>query len=604
MMRVLLVVPQYHPNNPKAFYYVPFGTMYISAYLKEKGFEVHTLNLNHYSPGKLEATLAETKFDAFLTGGIQVHLSCVKKVVDSVKQHDPSILTIAGGPMVTSHAELVIDYLGVDYGILGEGEEVTFNLLNAIQNGEGVSGIQGIAYKNDGKYIETPEAPRIADLDALPLPDFEGFEYGYYLDNFEFDDQKQVLRDQIRRSFVTGSRDCPAKCTFCFRTMGGDYVTRSVDNIVEEVRYLQKHYNVNQIELNDEIFSVNKSRVYEFCDKIEKLKMPWSAQIRVNMINKALIQRMKEAGCSQISYGLESASKSVLKSMKKGVRVDQIENALKVTRDAKITIQGNWIFGDPLETPETVRETIEFNRKHLPYLIHLDFLLAYPGTPMYFDALNKGLVKDKIKFYESGNNEHGEPVNVTSMNQEDFYALETKLTVESRMSSIFGKTTKASVENDKYQISIICPYCRFHNEDLHIVKRAHGFFTCTCRSCYQRFRANDMDMPKYKSPIKRYYKLFKKGVGNTILFLISLQFEPNMYKKKPLWLLLVPVQKMVSLLKINTLIMRGRRIRNKTKSGFRKKIKTFSKNLAGIEEIPPALPKGIEGEPLLAREAD
>jgi len=603
-MRLLFVVPHYHPNNPKGFYYLPFGTMYISAYMKEKGFEVHTLNTNHYSPGKLEATLAETKFDAVLSGGLQVDLKCVKKVMDSVKQHDPSILTIAGGPMVTSHAELVIDHLGIDYGILGEGEEVTFNLLNAIQNGEDVSGILGIAYKNDGKYIETPEAPRIADLDSLPLPDYEGFEYDYYLDNFEFENQKEVLQDQLRKSYVTGSRDCPAKCTFCFRTMGGDYVTRSVDNIIEEIRYLQKHYDVNQIELNDEIFSVNKSRVYEFCDKIEKLKMPWSAQIRVNMINEALIRRMKEAGCTLISYGLESASKSILKSMKKGVRVDQIENALKVTRDAKITIQGNWIFGDPLETPETVRETIEFNRKHLPYLIHLDFLLAYPGTPMYFDALNKGLVKDKIKFYESGKNEHGETINVTSMNQEDFYALETKLTVESRMSSIFGKTTKASVENDKYQISIICPYCRFHNEDLHLVKRAYGFFTCTCRSCYQRFRANDLDMPKYKSPIKRYYKLFKKGVENTILFLISLQFEPNMYKKKPLWLLLVPVQKMVSLLKINTLIMWGRRIRNKTKSSFRKKIKTFSKNLVDIKEPPSSLPREIEGEHRLARAAD
>jgi radical SAM superfamily enzyme YgiQ (UPF0313 family) len=593
-MKLLLVVPHYHPNHPKSFYFLSFGIMYVSAYLKEKGFEVHTLNLNHYSPGKLEATLAETAFDAVLSGGIQVELKCVKNVMDSVKQHDPSILTIAGGPMVTSHAELVIDHLGVDYGVLGEGEEVTFNLLNAIQNGEDVSGIPGIAYKKDGKYIETPEAPRITDLDALPLPDYEGFEYDYYLDNFEFENQKEVLHDRLRKSYVTGSRDCPAKCTFCFRTMGGDYVTRSVDNIIEEIKYLRKRYDVNQIELNDEIFSVNKSRVYEFCDKIEKLKIPWSAQIRVNMINEALIQRMKESGCTQISYGLESASKSVLKSMQKGVRVEQIENALQVTRDAKITIQGNWIFGDPQETPETVRETIEFNRKHLPYLIHLDFLLAYPGTPMYFDALNKGLVKDGIKFYESGKNEDGEPVNVTSMNQEDFYALGTKLTVESRMSSIFGKMTKVSVENDKYRISIICPYCEFHNEDLYLVKRAYGFFTCACRSCYQRFRANDMDMPKYRSPIKRYYKLFKKTVGNTILFLISLQFEPNMYKKKPLWLLLVPIQKMVSFMKINTLMMKGRQIRNKTKSGFRQKFKTFSKNLADIKETPPALSRGIE----------
>jgi len=597
-MKVLLVVPQYHPENPKSFYFLSFGIMYISAFLKEKGFEVQTLNLNHYPPGKLEATLSETKFDAVLTGGIQVHLRCVKEVVDTVKQHSPSVLTIAGGPMVTSHPEFVVDHLEVDYGILGEGEEVTFNLLNAIQKGEDVSEIMGIVYKKDGKYVKTPEAPRIEDLDALPLPDYEGFEYDYYLDNFEYEDQKVVLRDQIRKSYVTGSRDCPAKCTFCFRTMGGDYVTRSVDNVIEEIKYLQERFNVNQIELNDEIFSVNKSRVYEFCDKIEKLDIPWSAQIRVNMINEKLIRRMKKAGCSQISYGLESASRDVLKSMKKGVRVEQIENALKVTRKAKITIQGNWIFGDPLETPETVRETLEFNRKHLPYLIHLDFLLAYPGTPMYFDALEKGLVEDRVKFYESGKNEHGEPVNVTSMSEEDFYALGTKLEVESRMSSILGKTTQAFEKNGKYQISIICPYCEFHNKDLSLVKRAYGFFTCTCRSCYQRFRANDLDMPKYRSPVKRYYKLFKKTAANTFLFLMSLQFEPNMYKNKPLWFLLVPVRETVSFLKINTLIMKWRRIRRKVKNDFRQKLKTLSKKLGDIREIPIATPRGIENEPL------
>lgn len=597
-MKVLLVVPHYHPENSKSFYFLSFGIMYISAYLKEKGFNVHTLNLNHYPPEKLGETLSETVFDAVLTGGIQVDLKCVKEVVDTVKQYDPSILTIAGGPMVTSHAEFVVDHLGVDYGVLGEGEEVTYNLLKAIQNDEDVSGILGIAFKKNGKYIATPEAPRIEDLDALPLPDYEGFEYDYYLDNYEYEDQKLVLRGQIRKSYVTGSRDCPAKCTFCFRTMGGDYVTRSVDNIIEEIKYLQERYDVNTIELNDEIFSVNKSRVYEFCDKIETLKIPWSAQIRVNMINEKLINRMKEAGCSQISYGLESASRDVLKSMQKGVRVEQIENALKVTRKAKITIQGNWIFGDPLETPETVRETIEFNRRYLPYLIHLDFLLAYPGTPMYFDALNKGLVSDRVKFYESGKNEYGDPVNVTSMSQEDFYALEAKLIIESRMSSIFGKLTQASEEKGKYRISIICPYCEFHNKDLSLVKRAYGFFTCTCRSCYQRFRANDMDMPKYRSPVKRYYKLFKKSVANTFLFLISLQFEPNMYKNKPLWFLLVPIQKMVSFMKINTLVMKGGRIRKKVKSGFRQKFKSFSKKLADINEIPIATSRGIKNAPL------
>ena len=578
-MKLLLVVPKYYPNDPKAFYLLPLGLMYISSYLKERGFEVHTLNLNHYSSGKLEETLSDTAFDAVLTGGLMTHLKIVKSVVDIVKQHDPRILTIVGGPMATSHAEVVVDYLKIDYAVLGEGEEIAFNLLKAIQNGEDTSEILGIAYKKDGKCIETPEAPRINDLDALPFPDYEGFEFGYYLDNFKHDNQTIVLSNDIRMSYIAGSRDCPAKCTFCFRTMGGDYVIRSVDNIMEEIKYLIDRFGVNQIELSDEIFSVNKKRVYEFCDKIEKLKIPWTCQIRVNMINDALIQRMKEAGCSLISYGLESASRSVLKSMQKGIKVEQIEVALKATRNAKITIQGNWIFGDPLETPETVRETLEFNRRHRQYNIHLDYLLAYPGTPMYFDALDAGLITDRVKFYESGLNDYGEPVNVTSMNEEDFYAMGAKLLVESRMNSIFGVLTKVSeMEKGKLMISAICPYCEFHSEDLILVKRAYGLIPCTCRSCYQRFRINEMNLPKYNSPIKRYYKLFKKAVGNATLFLLSLQFEPNMYKKYPLWFLLVPVREVVSGLKLNTLIGKTRRVKNKTKKVVRFQFKALFEN--------------------------
>ena len=87
-----------------------------------------------------------------------------------------------------------------------------------------------------------------------------------------------------------------------------------------------------------------------------------------------------------------------------------------------------------------------------------------------------------------------------------------------------------------------------------------------------------MNLPKYNSPIKRYYKLFKKAVGNATLFLLSLQFEPNMYKKYPLWFLLVPVREVVSGLKLNTLIGKTRRVKNKTKKVVRFQFKALFEN--------------------------
>lgn len=571
-MRLLLVVPRYYPDweSNKTFYLLPWGLMYISSYLKQQGFEVHVLNQNHYGPDKLAEILSQNSFDAVLTGGLQVHLQPVKRVVDIVKDHDPRILTIVGGPMATSHAELVIESLEIDYAVLGEGEEVAFNLLTALQGGQDVQEILGIAYRKNGEFVKTPEAPRIADLDALPFPDYESFEFDHYLDNYEFENQMEVVNPGVRMAYIAGSRDCPAKCTFCFRTMGGEYVVRSVDNVMKEIKFLIERYRVNQIELSDEIFSVNKKRVYEFCDQIEKLNIPWTCQIRVNMINEALILRMKEAGCILISYGLESASPAILKSMQKGVRVDQIETALQATRKAKVTIQGNWIFGDPAESPQTVRETLDFNRKYRDYCIHLDVLLAYPGTPMYFDALERGLVADRIEFFETGHNEHGEPLNVTSMSEDDYYALRKKLLLEARATSIFGKILKIKgIKGGKFLASVICPYCEFCNEDMIVVKRAYGMIPFACRSCFQRFKIDEMGLPKYQNLFKRNFKLLKRKIGNTTLFLLSLKFEPDLFKNKPLWFLLMPVYYTVSVLRINTIIGKCRRIRRKIKSTVR-----------------------------------
>ena len=373
-------------------------------------------------------------------------------------------------------------------------------------------------------------------------------------------------------AYIAGSRDCPAKCTFCFRTMGGEYVVRSVDNVMEEIHFLMDRYGINQIELSDEIFSVNKKRVYEFCDKIEKLNIPWTCQIRVNMINEKLILRMKEAGCILISYGLESASPTILKSMQKGIKVEQIETALQATRKAKVTIQGNWIFGDPAESPQTVRETIDFNRKYRDYCIHLDVLLAYPGTPMYFDALDRGLVKDKIGFFETGHNEHGEPLNVTAMSDDDFYALRKKLLLEARATSVFGKILEIKqVKGGKFKATAICPYCEFCNEDMLVVKRAYGMIPFACRSCFQRFKIDEMGLPKYRNFFKRNFKLLKRKTGNTTLFLLSLKFEPELFKNKPLWSLLMPIYYMVSFLKINTFLGKCRRVRRKIKNSVRQK---------------------------------
>jgi len=151
--------------------------------------------------------------------------------------------------------------------------------------------------------------------------------------------------------------------------MGGNeknknFRIRSISNFIKEIEFLVDKYNINELDLLDDMFAANKNRLFEFCEMIKPLKLPWQCQMRVNVADIDLLKTMKDAGCCLISYGFESGSPRVLKSMRKGISTEQIERAIEANLKAKITIQGNFIFGDPAETIETMKETIKFARKY------------------------------------------------------------------------------------------------------------------------------------------------------------------------------------------------------------------------------------------------
>ncbi|NIQ01656.1 MAG: radical SAM protein, partial [Nitrospinaceae bacterium] len=229
-------------------------------------------------------------------------------------------------------------------------------------------------------------------------------------------------RNRPRLMPVLAARSCPFKCTFCYVTGGKTYRIRSVPSLMQEIQYFHDRYRFNILKLYDDLFSVNKPRVREFCQELRKLNLDihWSCTIRVADVDLDLLRDMKEAGCIHIQYGFESAHQDVLESMVKKTTVEQIRKAIEWSEEVGIGVQGNFIFGDPAETPESIEQTRDFFEKYCKdHIIHCDYITPYPGSPLFLQHCQKhGLIPDKKKYYE---NLHLRPrFNMTPMSYKEF----------------------------------------------------------------------------------------------------------------------------------------------------------------------------------------
>lgn len=400
-MKFLLVMPRF-VDRVGEWYYFPVGIPYVSASLKAAGIDLATLNLNSHE-GTVEEVMRraikETGADVIMTGGLSFQYNALRAILKTVKETNPNLITVAGGGIITSAPTpgmKVLEY--ADYGIIGEGEITTVELCRALESGKDPASVAGIIYKRNDAYHYTAPRPEIADLDSLPFPDYDGFDYG----DIAKVSSSYLGANENHAITMTTSRSCPFQCTFCFHTSGSHYRRRSFDNFFKELDLLVKKFSIKYIYITDELFAINFNRVKEFCARIKPYNIGWWAQFRVCDITEEMVRLLKDANCTVMGFGLESADNNILKSMNKHITIEQTEKALKLAYDYGLSIQGNFIFGDPEETIETAKKTLAWWKAHPEYAITLNFISTYPGTPLYHLALKRGIIKDEVAFIKDG----------------------------------------------------------------------------------------------------------------------------------------------------------------------------------------------------------
>lgn len=467
--------------------------------LKKAGHNVDCLNLNHYAgpvENLINNSLSEKKYDYALTGGLSTSYNQIKMVTDAVRKSASDVKLILGGGAISSEPELMFNVLNPDFIVIGEGEKAIVELLSCLENNGDLGGVLGIGYRDkSGKVICNQPQPAIMELDSLPWPDFEGFEFEQYLENMRPSDQYFYdLFDHPRVYPIICSRSCPFLCTFCFHPIGNKYRQRSVNSIMQELSVMVIRYRINIIAIYDELFSNNREWLYDFCRRFREFSAElswecrWGCQMRVDKLDDEMLKIMKDAGCYMVSYGFESYSPVILKSMKKHITPGQISKAIELTLKNKISIQGNFIFGDPAETAETARETLSFWKSKIEAGIMLVFVSPYPGTEIYKRCITRGIIKNKLDFIE---NHISDVINMTDkMNPREFSRLQYDIHEAELRYQIYATPEKIkSYQNGTHDITIRCPHCKkvMEYRNFFLSQEVYFFRLAYCRNCRLRF---------------------------------------------------------------------------------------------------------------------
>jgi len=480
MKKVLLILSKDNYPSPEIILnIVPQGLPYIASSLEANGYEVYGLNPNYIqfeedTKGYLKAIIQNKinaiKPDYIGLGGLSADYLFIRDAINCIREIDASIPVILGGGIISSDSTYIYDDLKPDFGVLLEGEITIVSLLNALKNNENLSNIQGIIYRKNGNTIQNEPQTEYVNLDELPYPNYDIFdaETFYRLSNQETMYFTGHTRLDPRVIVISGGRSCPFKCTFCYHSTGKKYRNRKIENIIEEIVFFHKKYNFNIVQFYDELFSVNEDRLINLCNAIIHLKkdthidFDWVCTMRVNQLKLPIMQKMKEAGCYYIGFGFESASDSVLKSMEKKIKKTDILNAIKICEEVGIGVQANFIFGDPAETIETQKETVDFFLEYCKdHIVHNGLISPFPSSPIWRHCLENNIITDKHRYYENihkGNSRHN-LMNMTKIKDNDFFTeIEDILMLDASLFKSVKILNTSNLEN--YRVEAECPHCR------------------------------------------------------------------------------------------------------------------------------------------------
>lgn len=331
----------------------PLGIGYLASSLRKAGFSVKLFDMGPSRIG-MEQLLEIIKEEKPQMVGISAFIANYGngiKISNIIKKEFPEIKVVMGGPQASFVPEEVLETSLTDYVSMFEGEISIVELAECIINGGNIEEVDGIVYRKDGKVIYTKKRELIKNLDDIPFPAWDLFDIDKY----------------TQPGIVLTGRGCPYKCLFCAASVvsGAKYRMRSVSNVVDEIEHIVNTYNIREFFFADDTFTASESHCVEVCREIRRrnLKITWVAEARANTVNDFVVTEMVKAGCKHVQIGAESGDNEILNTIGKNVTTDIILKAVKTFLRHGVTVVCSFILGNPDDTVETCRKTMDFSVK-------------------------------------------------------------------------------------------------------------------------------------------------------------------------------------------------------------------------------------------------
>jgi len=356
------------------------GLALIAAILEKEHYQVTVFDANALGLGPEEVALMAASVDVAGLTAMTPTIGAAISTARYLKQTNPDMTVVLGGAHGTLlPEETLANAPEIDVIVRGEAEKTFVNLLQALEDKQALDDIPGISYRKDGRAINNPSLDINIDVDALPFLAYHLLPWRRYRPH------PPHGRAYPFAAIIT-SRGCPYQCNYCSKPVfGSKFRAQIAERVVSEIAYYRERYGFKEIAFYDDVFTLDRARAYAIADGIIKarIKLDWTCETRVNLVDKELLRHMKQAGCYAIAYGIESASSDILDTLNKGATPEQVEEAVSITQEVGLQTIGYFMLGSPGESPETIEQTIRLAKRLKLDFAQFSVTMPFPGTKLY-----------------------------------------------------------------------------------------------------------------------------------------------------------------------------------------------------------------------------
>lgn len=376
-MRVMLVNPPPQGEIEKHWARFPLlGIAYVAASLRARGHEVQVLDgkLGGLDVPMLIAAVERASPDLVGITCMTVEYPLAAVIASGIRAVSAVPLVIGGAHVNAVRGAALEECAAIDFACIGEGEHLIVELANALERGDDLADIRGLARRLSGRVVCNPARQYHDDYDTLPFPAWDLFRTG----------------DEIP---LLTHRGCPFECNFCGHNSGFKPRYRSAENVLDEIAYVVERFRPRTIRFEDETFGLNLARTRRILDGLLQRglhkQVSFSAQTRVDRVDRDFIRLLKRCSFKWLELGVESGSPGVLERMGKGITLAQVESGVEHAKAEGLRIWCKFILGHPYETRCDMMATANFIRRLNPDRLSVSLMTPYPGTPI-FDMAVRG----------------------------------------------------------------------------------------------------------------------------------------------------------------------------------------------------------------------